>query len=179
MSDAVAADVAELSRLFHAEIGELGRFEPVTADELPLVYRQLLAHEHHMTVTVEAYHRSPVDVQILGRQNTPLYYAREILLVRRTDGRVVQHGIMRLAKASLAPHVRAEVEREASPLGHILIRHDVLRSIRLRQLYRVTPGAALTGWFGLEQPRITYGRTAQISADGEPSVELLEIVAPV
>ncbi len=169
----------KLIGLFHPEPAELGRFEPVNADELPLAYQQLLAHQHHMTVTVEAFHQSPVDVQVLARRNSPGSYAREILLLRRSDGQVVQFGIMRLYTESLAPQVRAEVQREASPLGHILIRNDVLRSIQLQQLFRVTPGPLLCSWFGLEQPRITYGRTALIRADGYPSVELVEIVAPV
>jgi hypothetical protein len=34
-------------------------------------------------------------------------------------------------------------------------------------------------WFGLSEPRETYGRLALIHCDGKPAIELLEIVAPV
>jgi hypothetical protein len=33
-------------------------------------------------------------------------------------------------------------------------------------------------WFGLDSPRPAYGRLALIHCDGQPAVELLEIVAP-
>jgi hypothetical protein len=33
-------------------------------------------------------------------------------------------------------------------------------------------------WFGLKEPRITYGRLALIHCDHQPAVELLEIVTP-
>jgi hypothetical protein len=33
-------------------------------------------------------------------------------------------------------------------------------------------------WFGLTEPKTTYGRLAIIHCDGKPAVELLEIVAP-
>ena len=33
-------------------------------------------------------------------------------------------------------------------------------------------------WFGPERPRLTYGRLAYIHCDGQPAIELLEIVAP-
>ncbi len=167
-----------LVRLFHDAPHELGRFEEVTASAMPAVYRELLAHEHHMTVTVEAHHRSPVDVEVLSRHSTPTHYAREILLRRRSDRQVVQFGIMRLNLSHLSEQVRAEVESETVPLGHVLIRFGVLRSIHVASLWRVTPGPRLAEWFGLVEPRITYGRTALIHCDDGPVVELLEVVTP-
>ena len=42
----------------------------------------------------------------------------------------------------------------------------------------ITPGPDMMQWFGLKTPAITYGRLAIIHCDGQPAVELLEIVAP-
>jgi hypothetical protein len=36
----------------------------------------------------------------------------------------------------------------------------------------------MMGWFGLNEPQITYGRLAMILTNRQPAVELLEIVAP-
>lgn len=171
--------IDEMVGMFHPTSDALGRFEPVTADEMPLAYRDLLAHEHHMTVAVEAFHQGPVDVHVLGTQVSSQWYAREILLRRRSDNVVVQYGIMRLYLSLLAPHVQAEVLSERIPLGHILIRHDILRRIELVQLYRVTPGERLTACMELDRPRTTYGRTARIHSGDKLGVELLEIVVPV
>lgn len=164
-----------LIALFFPSAEPLGRFREVTAEELPEPNGRLLAHEHHMTVTVEAFHRDLVDVKVLARQATPTHYAREILLVRRGDGRVVQYGIMRIRRAAVAPEVWEQIAAEDTPLGHVLIRHGVLRDVHLRRLWEVRPGPRLCEVFGSDAT--VYGRTAMIDLDGEPAIELLEIVS--
>jgi chorismate-pyruvate lyase len=145
---------------------------------VPPPYHELLVHEHHMTVAVEAFHKSPVNVRVLRKRASGRHYARMILLERQSDRRVVQFGIMRVNFDHLGDEVRREVESEATPLGRILIRHEVLRRIHLAALWRVTPGDELAGWFGPAGRRTTFGRTAVIECNGEPAVELLEIVTP-
>jgi chorismate-pyruvate lyase len=175
----VTPDLGTLARLFYDGAESLGDFDEVAADDLPDVYRMLLAHDAHMTVAVERLHDSPVRVCVLDKRVTSTHYARKILLVRETDGQVVQFGIMRVNFAYLSPEVRDEIQSEAAPLGRILIRHDVLRKVQLFSLWRITTGADLTWLFGLTQPAVTYGRTALIDCNGVPAVELIEIVAPV
>lgn len=169
----------DLISLFFPRPDPLGRFSAVSSDEMPATYRELLDHEHHMTVTVENFHRSPVDVQVLQKVKTAKHYARMILLRRQSDQQVVQFGIVRLTLAMLSDPVRREIEAEQTPLGRVLIQHDVMRRIRLSQLWRVAPGPDLCYWFSLAAPVETFGRTAMIDCDGEPAIELLEIVTPV
>src|SRR4029453_14658101 len=76
----VTPDLDTIIGLFYASRAALGPFARVEPHEMPDVYRSLLAHEHHMTVTVEAYHGGPVDVRVLDRRITPTRYAREIVL---------------------------------------------------------------------------------------------------
>src|SRR5258707_3168868 len=75
----------------------------VAGDLVPEPYHGLLVHEHHMTVTVEAYHGGPVDVRILQRRRDGPLYARKILLVHQATGRVVQFGIVRLDPDQTSP----------------------------------------------------------------------------
>jgi len=171
-------DLDTLVGLFFDRPEQLGAFVEVTSDEVPPVYRALLDHEHHMTVTVEVHHGCRVQVRVLDVKQTSTHYARKILLVRDTDGRVVQFGIMRIRLDCLSPVVRAAVESQQTPLGRILIEHNVLRAVRLSSLVRVTPGEELQKHFGISPEDVTYGRTAMIDVDGEPAIELLEIVAP-
>jgi chorismate-pyruvate lyase len=172
-------DLHALAALFYSSLADLGQFVEVTAEAMPQVYRRLLAHDAHMTVTVEDYHQDSVDVRVLDKVVTPGHYARKILLTRHRDQSVVLYGIMRVHWAWLSPEVRAEIEQEQTPLGRILINHDVLRLIRLSALWRVTPGSELERLMGLAAPVPTYGRTAVIECDNDPAIELLEIVTPV
>ncbi len=172
-------DLDTLIGLFYRRSDDLGRFEAVDSHDLSRDYRMLLAHDSHMTVTVERFHNGPVNVRVLETKQTGEHYARKILLARASDGEVVQFGIMRLDFSAVSPAVRREVESQQTPLGRILIQHNILRQVHLTQLWKVTPGEDLRRLFNLEEGQITYGRTAIIHCDGEPAVELLEIVAPV
>ncbi len=153
-------------------------FEFVPPDEVPSPYQELLVHEHHMTVTVEAHHGAPVDVRILARVHRNDSYARKILLTLQGSGKVVQFGIMRVQLNYCSKAVAAEIIAGQTPLGRILIKHDVLRRIEPTAFLRVIPGRAMMQWFGLQRPRPTYGRLAYIHCDERPAVELLELVAP-
>ncbi len=175
-SERVTPDLDTLVGLFYPDRLPLGAFREVTADDMPTPYRELLAHEHHMTVTVEAHHGSPVDVRVLNRRVDEDRYAREILLTRQSDGRVVQYGIMRIRLDLLPTDARAEVVSESTPLGRVLIAHDVLRSVHLFSLFRITPGQVLRRWLTNGGDAAVYGRTALINCNGEPAIELLEIV---
>jgi chorismate-pyruvate lyase len=172
----------ELRTLFSlfspAAEGEVPEYEFVPADEVPPPYHGLLVHEHHMTVTVEAFHGDLVDVRILDRRQTDATYARKILLALHGSGRVVQFGIVRIQLRHCSPAVREEIIAGHTPIGRILIQNDVLRRIEPKTFLRVIPGVAMMNWFGLERPLPTYGRLALIHCNGQPAVELLEVVAP-
>jgi hypothetical protein len=153
-------------------------YEVVPGDEVPEPYHGLLVHEHHMTVTVEAYHGGPVDVRILARRLDGPIYARKILLVHRATGQVVQFGIPRLDLDQTSPAVREDILAGQTPLGRVLIEHDVLRQIEPVAYLRVRLGPAQLAWFGRAGADVTFGRLAVIHFNGEPVVQVLEIVAP-
>jgi chorismate-pyruvate lyase len=157
---------------------DLPEFEFVRADEVPPPYHGLLVHEHHMTVTVEAHHGDLVDVRILARTQADDFYARKILLTLQRTGRVVQFGIVRVNLRCCSAAVRQEILGGAKPFGRILIEHNVMRRIEPTAFLRVIPSRAMMEWFGLARAAPTYGRLAIIHCDGQPAVELLEIVAP-
>lgn len=173
-----SADLDTLIGLFYPQADALGRFESRRDDELSEDYRKLLAHSRHMTVTVEQRHGSNVDVEVMDVRRTDMHYSRKILLRRQSDHRVVQFGIVRLALSAVAEPARSEILSEQIPLGRVLIKHNVLRSVQLLGLWQVACGPDLASLFSVDVGHVTYGRTALIYCDGEPAVELLEIVAP-
>ncbi|MEZ6068676.1 MAG: hypothetical protein R3C10_00105 [Pirellulales bacterium] len=174
----VKPDVASLAELFYPGEESLGEFSEVDSAAMPDVYRRLLAHDHHMTVTVEAHHDCPVNVRVLETREGEADYARMIVLTRTSDDRVVQFGIVRIDWAFIADEVRRDIQARHTPLGRVLINHDVMRRIDLASLYRVQPSEELAEMMQLAEPSTTYGRTAVIYCDHQPAIKLLEIVTP-
>ncbi|WP_428303564.1 hypothetical protein [Lacipirellula sp.] len=196
---------------FFPALAELGEFRLVAVDDMPADYQTLLAHDAHMTVTVEAFHNSIVDVAVLDEHREGDYYSRTSLLICRQSRKIVQFGVMRIDLSGLPQIVREEIESRGTPLGRVLIRHNVLRHVELHRLWRIKPGrelqrrliyqiapaanqpagmaastnddssisvfnlAKLPTQKSLDAERL-YGRTARIVVEGQPAVELLEIV---
>ena len=169
--------LTDITAPFFADFAQLGEFAPADAAALPEDYQILLAHDDHMTVTVEAYHGSLVDVSVLAEHRDGDLYSRCSLLICQATGEVAQLGIMRINLAQLSPQVREEVESKRTPLGRVLIRHNVLRRVELHQLWKIEPGSALRERLALSDTQgVIFGRSAGIIVDGQPAVELLEIV---
>jgi chorismate-pyruvate lyase len=169
-------DLQSLVDLFYDDASELGHFTEVTAAEMPEDYRELLAHSAHMTVTLESFHKSTLDVHVLNKLVSRNHYSRKITLSLQSDNRIVLFGIVRLNSSMLADDVRAEIESEKIPLGRVLIQHNVLRNVKLLSLWRIEPSAELASLLATAAGQTIYGRTALIYCDSVPAVELLEIV---
>lgn len=155
---------------------DLPDYELVPADEMPEPFRTMLVHESHMTVTVEAYHGDLVDVRVLGRTREESSYTRKIILTLQKTGRVVLFGIVRINLDYCSPAVREAILSEQTPLGRVLIEHNVLRRIEPTAYFKVEPGTEQLAWFGLADAKPMYGRLGFIHCDEQPAVELLEIV---
>lgn len=175
-TDFTDIELDSLIELFYDDPGDLGTFEKIDRADVPEPSNALLAHDYHMTVTVERHHGCPVDVVVHQTRRDENHYARKIVLTRQTDQQVVMFGLVRLDLSVLNAAVRAEIESQEIPLGRILIKHNVLRKVRLLSLFRIRPGKELAGFLQLKPGQTCYGRTALIYCDEKPAIELLEIV---
>ena len=176
-ADLYTPSASRLSDLFYASLDELGRFEPVGVDDVPGDYRTLLAHHDHMTVALEAFHNSLMNVQAIVEWRDEASYARASVLSRQSDGAVIQFGIMRIWLADLPAMVQEEITEKKVPLGRVLIRHNMLREVELITLWRITPGPVLEQHLTTISQAPIYGRSAQILVDERPTVQVLEIPA--
>jgi hypothetical protein len=170
-------DLAELFAQF-PPADDVPKYQIIPAQEMPQPYRALLVHEHHMTVTVEKHHGDLVDVRILARRHVGNSYSRKIVLTLQKTSRIVQFGIVRIDLTRCSPAVRDAIVAGKTPVGRILIQHNVLRCIEPTAFLRIRGGPAQMAWFGLTGTSTLYGRLGIIHFDGRPAVELLEIVAP-
>jgi len=173
------AELNALVDVFPSSEPLIARAEHVAAPLMPEPYRMMLAHEHHMTVTMEQYHGGPVDVTVLDRRNVGGMYCRKILLKKRGTEQVVQFGLVRFDFSYVTPAVRDEILSESIPLGRVLIRHNVLRHIDLGALLLIEAGPELAKLLDMPDGGRTYGRLATIFCNGRPAVDLLEITAPL
>jgi chorismate-pyruvate lyase len=153
--------------------------EHVPSALIPEPFRELLVHEQHMTVTMEAFHGAPVDVKILARRLDGDVYSRKIVLTSSATGAVVQFGIVRFDLSYVTPAVREEILRGETPLGRVLINHNVLRHIDLGAVLKLTLGSGLAALMNARVGAVTYGRLATIFCNRRPAVDLLEVPAPV
>ena len=152
----------------------------VPADEVPEPYRPLLVHTHHMTVTVEQFYRTPVDVRVLSSRRSGNEYARKILLALKDESRaVVQFGLVRINLGVCPEAVRNAIIEGKTPLGRVLIEHDMLRRIEPVAFLRATLSSTMAEWFGVAPGTETFGRVGVIYTGERPAVEVLEILAPV
>ena len=157
-----------------------GGFSPecviVHPDGIPTPEDQLLVHHEHMTIVLEKHHRSPVDVHVVEEHLDSKFYTRMVTLTPRGSDKVVELGIVRLDLSFISPRVRDEILAKKLPLGAILIKHEVHRRIKPRYFLRFPAGGQVLGLFGINYAQNAYGRLGTIFCDGEPAIELLEIV---
>jgi len=155
------------------------RWEHIPSALTPEPYKSMLAHNHHMTVTVESYHKTTVDVRVLDRRLEGDLYLRKIVLLKHGTDEVVLFGLVRFDLTTVSTAVRDEILGEKTPLGRVLIEHNVLRHIDLGAILRVTAGPELSQLMQMPPHAQTYGRLATIFCDGKPAIDLLEVSAPL
>lgn len=172
------SQLEHLLSLFYANSSVLGHFEKISVDQCPTVYKSLLAHCSHMTVTVERHHGEQVNLEVLSETKADSLYQRKIALRRSSDQRVVQFGIVQLDLNCLTSVARTQVLDGTTPLGRVLIQNQILTEVQLCDLWKVHCGPELTQIFQVKSDAVTYGRSARLLMDDKQGIELLEIVAP-
>ena len=151
----------------------------ITAPDMPEPYRRLLAHTHHMTVTVEDFYGTRVDVRVLESGREGDQYRRRIVLTLHGTDRIIQYGLVRINLGLLDPAVQTAITEQKTPLGRILIEHNVLRRVEPTAFLRVEPGPILCRHIGLAKPVTLYGRTGVIFCNDQPAIAVLELLSPI
>ena len=155
------------------------RAEHIPSAVTPEPYKTMLVHDHHMTLAMEGHHNCTVDVRVLDSNLSGSEYARKIQLLKHGTETIVMFGIIRFHLEYVTVAVRNEVLAGHTPLGRILINHNVLRHIDLGAILEITAGPALARYLAMPVGAITYGRLATIFCNRQPALDLLEISAPL
>ena len=172
-------ELLSLTKLFPADDALFLKAEHIPSAVTPEPYKTMLVHDQHMTVAMETYHKSPVDVRVLAQRLDGDIYSREILLLKHGTETVVQYGLVRFNLSYVTDDVRREILAQQTPLGRILINHNVLRHIDLGAILEITAGPRLARHFAMPVAGLTYGRLATIFCNRQPAVDLLEVSGPL
>ncbi|RJP37520.1 MAG: hypothetical protein C4547_05515 [Phycisphaerales bacterium] len=180
--------------LLDLSVDEL-RCATTTPEALPEPARSLLAHEQHMTATLNDFYRTRVGLHVLRVESSAEDYSRLILLVDPATRRVVEFGIARLDLSIMPAEVRREILARSRPLGEILTHHDVHRQVEPKWFYRFDAGSRVLPYFEYngscsadpESPAAravarpphrnqAWGRVGVIHVNDRPAIRLLEVV---
>ena len=148
----------------------------VQPDEIPHPTDALLVHHEHMTEVLRRRYGRPVQVQVLDEHLNGDHYTRKVSLTPTGGGPVVEWGVVRMDLRYIPDDVRKEILAKQSPLGEILIRHNVHRRIKPRWFMRFPARGPMLTFFGEAGAVPLYGRIGTIYCDEKPAIELLEIV---
>lgn len=151
----------------------------VQPDEMPPPFRDLLVHHSHMTTTLSGYYRRPLELRVLREEVEGDLYHRQIVLTSSGSNTVVECGLVRIDLSFTPEPVREAILRRETPLGDILIEHDVLRRIEPRWYLRLEPHSPLLKSFDCSPALDTFGRVGTIYCNDQPAIELLEVVTGV
>jgi hypothetical protein len=153
----------------------------VQPNEIPHPTDALLVHHEHMTEVLQRRYGRPVDVRVHDEHLDGNFYTRKVSLTPVGGGPIVEWGIVRIDFRFISDAVRDEILAQETPLGAILIKHDVHRRIKPRWFMRFPAHGPMLSFFGDSSEEPLYGRIGTIYCNEEPAIDLLEIVtaAPV
>jgi len=144
----------------------------IRADELTPRSRQLLDHVDHMTERLRTASGGDLKLTVLREHSAAGEYSREILLTA-ADGAILEFGVVRIMEQHLPPAVVHEIHRREKPLGDILISHGVLRRVEPRWFFEFDETALPTRAMNA---RAGDGRLGIIHCNGEPAIQVLEVI---
>lgn len=150
--------------------------EPVLAEEMPEEYRRLLVHERHMTLALKDHCRSKLDLYVMDVHRDGDSYRRKIFLTPAGSSQSLELGVVRLDLGYLPAGPKHEILDQHTPLGAVLVKHNVLRRIEPRWYLKFPAGSPVLEWFGYPHDGPFFGRLGTIWCNDEPAVEVLEIV---
>ncbi|HEX9842580.1 MAG TPA: hypothetical protein VGC20_07505 [bacterium] len=148
----------------------------ISPDSIPPPYRELLAHNHSMTATLERHFGVRVALRSMCRWSRGHWYYRRVVLTREDSGRPVEMGAIHMNLQSLSGRIRAQILRHEMPIGRVLDDGSVRYLSRPRKFLAITPNSEMMALFWMREPRTLYGRQTELSVDGRAIGDIVEIL---
>ncbi len=172
---ALIEELAALCAGFFDDLLWLADCESIAAEQMPQAVRRLLVHNAHMTGKLKEHYDQPVALRVLDHREDAEAYRRKIMLTVDEGRRVVEFGLVRMDLSALDPSAKDVVLSRQTPLGEIFERFEVLTKVEPRWYVRFPSDSPVVQYLG-SGTKVAYGRLGLIHCNGEPAVELLEVV---
>jgi chorismate-pyruvate lyase len=168
-----------LAHFYHRLVLPLPPIWRLRAEELPAPYRQLLAHNHDMTPTLEQFHGDRLALRVCSREHRPGRYLREVVLSLARRGRPAEYGAICIYLSHFSEEVRERILAEEHPLGRILQTEAIPHLGWPQAFFRITPDTRMRGLLDLAKTEPLYGRR-NVLLDGRRRLlaDVIEILAP-
>ena len=168
-----------LSRFCERDGHPLPPHEILDGAALPEPYRTLLVHRGDMTSRLEEFHRAPMTLRVLHREEDADAYRREVLLCAEDTGVPVEYGAIEIHLAAFAPELRAQILEGRLPLGGLLNRAEVRYRSEPRAFLRLVPDSVMDAHFDLDGAHTLYGRcNVLLGGRGETLARIVEVLRP-
>ena len=163
----------------HAKL-PLPQIEMISGETVPEPFRSLLVHHNDMTPTLEAFHKSDIHLELLGRERRGDFYFREVVLRLNSNDQPVEFGAIKVYLGRFPEEAQDIILQEQLPLGRILKDCRVPHRTEAKAFLRVQSDTLIGEKFGLAQSVTLYGRKAVIcDLQGRPLSEIVEVLPPV
>ena len=173
---AAIAVLADLCRPLKDGAALRPRCVVVQPNEIPHPTDALLVHHEHMTEVLQRRYGGLVDVHVHDEHLEGDVYTRKVSLTPVNSAQVVEWGIVRIDFRFMSRDVREEILSRQTPLGAILVKHNVHRRVKPRWFMRFPAHGPMLSFFGDTSDEPLYGRIGTIYCNEEPAIDLLEIV---
>lgn len=169
-----------LSRFCEREGHPLPPHEILNGAAVPEPYRTLLVHHGDMTSRLEEFHRAPMTLRVLHREEDARAYRREVLLCAQDSGLPVEYGAIEIHLEAFPPELRAEILEGHLPLGGLLNAHGVVYRSEPRAFIRLAPDAEMNALFLTDPANELYGRCNVLLGErGETLARIVEVLRPL
>lgn len=157
----------------------LPEITPLFEQQMPEPYKQLLAHRHNMTATLEAFYGSTIYIERLSMVPGDEETSREVVLRLATDDRPVEYGASRIFVSSLPPRAVELIAEGKIPLGALLRMCDCKHTVEPSGFFRLRPTPFFADIFPDLDASELYGRrNTLVALNGKPIAEVCEILPP-
>lgn len=153
--------------------------ETVEADAVAQPFRRLLVHRKSMTLVLESAYRDEIQLRVLRQEFSGRILFREVFLVRRSDERPVEIGLIHILLDHCPDEVREPVLEGKRPLGKLLCELGVKYSNRPSAYFKVASRGMIGEALGLGDSRDLYGRCSRLVLPSDQILaDVIEILAP-
>ena len=158
---------------------EMPEITPIFDLHLPAPYKELLAHEHNMTPTLEHYYDSTIHIERLNVVPEQDETSREVILRLDNNENPVEYGACRVFLNGLPARAKELISAGQVPLGTILHQCKCHHTVELSGFFKVKPTSFFKNIFPSANGSPLYGRrNTLVALDGTPIAEVCEVLPP-